>query len=83
MSCVLWLFLNVPWVDVLCVIVVLPDHTRLLFSLRSALFAKIKPIFRDCNSNLKSLDMYIELILSQSWVYCMQLNGQIHKGSYR
>ena len=33
MSChlyVLWLFLAVPWVGLQCVIVVFPDHTRLL-----------------------------------------------------
>ena len=28
---VLWLFLAVPWVCLQCVIVVFPDHTRLLF----------------------------------------------------
>ena len=28
---VLWLFLTVTWVDLKCVIVVLPDHTRSLF----------------------------------------------------
>ena len=28
---VLWLFLTVPWVGMQCVIVVLPDHTHLLF----------------------------------------------------
>ena len=27
---VLWLFLTVPWVCLLCVIVVFPDHTHLL-----------------------------------------------------
>ena len=27
---VLWFFLTVPWVHLLCVIVVFPDHTRLL-----------------------------------------------------
>ena len=27
---VLWLFLTVPWVGLQCVIVVFPDHTRLL-----------------------------------------------------
>ena len=29
---VLWLFLTVPWVGLQCLIVVLPDHTHLLFS---------------------------------------------------
>ena len=29
---VLWLFLLMPWVGLLCVIVVFPDHTHLLFS---------------------------------------------------
>ena len=28
---VLWLFLKVPWVDVLCMIVVFPDYAHLLF----------------------------------------------------
>ena len=28
---VLWIFLTVPWVGLLCVIVVLTDHTNLLF----------------------------------------------------
>ena len=28
---VLWLFLTVPWVGLQCVIVVIPDHTHLLF----------------------------------------------------
>ena len=28
---VLWLFLMVPWVGLQCVIVVFPDHTRLIF----------------------------------------------------
>ena len=28
---VLWLFLTVPWVGLKCAIVVLPDHTHLLF----------------------------------------------------
>ena len=32
---VLWLFLTVPWVGRQCVIVVFPDHTRLLFSMLS------------------------------------------------
>ena len=27
---VLWLFLTMPWVGLLCVIVVFPDHTHLL-----------------------------------------------------
>ena len=27
---VLWLFLTVPWVGLLCVILVFPDHTHLL-----------------------------------------------------
>ena len=30
---VLWLFLMVPWVGQQCVIVVVPDHTHLLFLL--------------------------------------------------
>ena len=28
---VLWLFLKSPWFDLLCVIVVIPDHTDVLF----------------------------------------------------
>ena len=28
---VLWLFLTVPWAGLQCVIVVLPDHTHILF----------------------------------------------------
>ena len=28
---IMWLFLTVPWVGLQCVIVVLPDHTHLLF----------------------------------------------------
>ena len=28
---VLWLFLTLPWVGLLCVIVVFPDHTNFLF----------------------------------------------------
>ena len=28
---VLWLFLVVPWVGLLCVIVVFPDHTHFLY----------------------------------------------------
>ena len=28
---VLWLFLTVPWVGLQCVIVVIPDHTHLIF----------------------------------------------------
>ena len=28
---VLWLFLTVPWIGLGCVIVVIPDHTHLLF----------------------------------------------------
>ena len=28
---VLWLFLSVPWIGLRCVIVVVPDHTHLLF----------------------------------------------------
>ena len=27
-----WLFLTVPWVGLQCVIMVFPDHTRLLFN---------------------------------------------------
>ena len=30
---VLWLFLTVRWVGLLCVIVVFPDHTHLLFEI--------------------------------------------------
>ena len=30
---VLWLFLTVPWVGLLCVIVVIPDHTHLHFEI--------------------------------------------------
>ena len=28
---VLWLFLTVPWVGLQCVIMVIPDHTHLIF----------------------------------------------------
>ena len=31
---VLWLFLAVPWVDLQCAVVVLTDHTHLLFEER-------------------------------------------------
>ena len=31
----LWLFLTVPWVGLLCVIVVFPDHTHYIFSYRN------------------------------------------------
>ena len=31
---VLWLFLSVPWVCLIFVIVVFPDHTHLLFNYR-------------------------------------------------
>ena len=31
----LWLFLTVPWVGLQCVSVVFPEHTHLLFSLRT------------------------------------------------
>ena len=33
----LWLFLTVPWVGLQCVIVVFPDHTRLLFFKKSSM----------------------------------------------
>ena len=50
---VLWLFLAVPWVCLRCVIVVLPDHTRLLLWVNSSEFGtyhliKQKRIRRDC-----------------------------------
>ena len=32
---VFWFFLTVPWVGLLYVIVVFPDHTHLLFSMES------------------------------------------------
>ena len=35
---VLWLFLAVPWVGLQCVIVVLPDHTHLLFFMQNLVF---------------------------------------------
>ena len=28
---VMWLFLTVPWVGMMCMIVVFPDHTQILF----------------------------------------------------
>ena len=39
---VLWLFLTVLWVDLQRVIVVFPDHTRLLFSYSSIILIKIQ-----------------------------------------
>ena len=43
---VLWLFLTVPWVGLQCVVVVVPDHTHLLFDgLGASLIADCKDSF--------------------------------------
>ena len=46
-----WFFLRVPWIGLQCVIIELPDHTRLLFTVwiefRSGLFGEAERTNQD------------------------------------
>ena len=44
---VLWFFVSVPWVGLLCVIVVIPDYTHLLFPMKF-----LDPFFKYLKVNL-------------------------------
>ena len=59
---VLWLFLTVPWDGLKCVIVILPDHTHLLFETKLYLSINsefdTKPLYY-CRSNCKIVNIKI------------------------